>query len=337
MLRRFAKKRSRVVAVSILAGFFLLAALAQGVFSLLGRSGRGGVTQIEGDTVRIRLVCHEKRGEIIELGLEEYLVGVVAAEMPAAFPPEALKAQAVAARTYAVRRLQAPDPRVKSISLRADLSSDPAINQAWIDDAEMKRRWGASGYAGNKKKITAAVLATRGQVLTYGGALIDPVYHASCGGLGTEDSGDVWKYDIPYLRGVSCFHHPEGDNDAVAVFQLSEVDRLLGTQLAALPAAKLSSGPGGLAVTARTGTGRVKTLSFAGKTISGVELRSKLRLKSTALEWQLEKNVIRFKTKGYGHGVGMCQHGAKAMAAAGKNYEEILKHYYTGVTLARCQ
>ncbi len=286
--------------------------------------------------MRVHLLCHQNN-KIIELGLEEYIVGVVAAEMPASFPPEALKAQAVAARTYAVKRLQAPDPRIKELSLQADLSSDPAINQAWIDNEEMKKRWGITGYNTYKKKIVDAVLATRGKVLLYQGELIDPVYHASCGGNGTENSGEVWKYDIPYLQGVPCSGHPEGNKEATVVFQLNDLDRLLGTQLTALPAAKLKTGSSGLIVKEKTATGRVKTVSFAGKTISGTEVRSKLGLSSTWFSWQVENRALKFTTKGYGHAVGMCQYGAKALALAGKNYEGILLHYYTGVTLGRVE
>jgi len=330
LLRRSQRKRIKLAVIYIVAAVLVLVVLPWALYSLFGEREE---LQIQEDTIRVQLLRHESN-KIIELGLEEYIVGVVAAEMPAAFPPEALKAQAVAARTYAVKRLQVPDPRIKKISLQADLSSDPAINQAWIDNDEMKKRWGITGYNTYRNKIVSAVLETRGQVLLYGGQLIDPVYHASCGGKGTENSGEVWKYDIPYLQAVACSGHPEGNKEATAVFQLTELDRRLGTQLAALPAAKLT-GNSSLKINEKTVSGRVKSVSLAGKTISGTEVRSKLGLSSTWFSWQMEKNAIKFTTIGYGHAVGMCQYGAKALAMAGKNCEEILLHYYTGVTMGK--
>ena len=332
LLRRSRKRRIRFAALYLCVAIFVLIVLPWTLYSLFGKQEE---IHIEGDTIRVQLLCHQNN-EIIELGLEEYIVGVVAAEMPAAFPPEALKAQAIAARTYAVKRLQAPDPRIKEISLQADLSTDPAINQAWIDNNEMKKRWGLTFYNTYRKKIADAVLETRGRILLYGGQLIDPVYHASCGGIGTENSGEVWKYDIPYLKAVPCSGHPEGNKEATVVFKISELDRLLGTQLSALPAAK-RIGNSSLKINEKTASGRVKSVLFAGKTISGTDLRSKLGLRSTWFSWQLEKREVKFTTIGYGHGVGMCQYGAKALALAGKKCEEILLHYYTGVTVGRLE
>lgn len=288
---------------------------------------------IEGDRLKVRLLVHEKN-EVKELGLEEYVAGVVAAEMPAAFPLEALKAQAVAARTYAVKRLQVPDPRIKSINLRADLTSDHTVNQAWISSEEMRRRWGPVNYPLYLKKITQAVLETRGQVLIYGGQLIDPAYHASCGGCGTENSEDVWKYSVPYLRRVECNNHPAGNKEAVNVVKLSELNNALGTGLPILPAGTIQKNSGIIATAERTASGRVRTFTLGSKTISGSELRMKLGLPSTQLQWQVEKDVVKFSSRGYGHGVGMCQYGAAALAKEGKNHRDILAHYYQGTLLA---
>lgn len=290
--------------------------------------------EIREDTNKIRLYDH-LTGAVIELGLEEYVVGVVAAEMPASFHLEALKAQAVAARTYAVKRLQVPDPRVKVLSPLADISSDHLINQAWISDEEMNKRWGKWNYAANKKKIIQAVEETWGEVAIYDNQLIDPSYHASCGGIGTENSGDVWKYQVPYLQRVECRNHPKGNHETVVAMTIKNLAAKLGVKSSAVPASKVFGYTKALQVTEKTSAGRIKSLTFGGQTFTGSELRSKLDLKSTRVEWKIENDIVKFETLGYGHAVGMCQHGANAMAQDGKNYKQILRHYYQGTSLAK--
>lgn len=290
--------------------------------------------KIKSDKVKVRVLNHQTN-ELMTLGLEEYLVGVVAAEMPASFPEEALKAQAVAARTYAVKRLQVPDPRIKNLNQDADLSTNPAVNQAWISSEEMKSRWGTLGYRAYKKKIVKAVQETAGQVLVYGGQLIDPVYHSSCGGGRTENSEDVWKFAIPYLRSVPCVAHQDRHREAVHVFDLARLDNILGTSLQAVPVGKLQAGKGYLQITEKTSTGRVKAVRFGNKVLSGTELRNKLALPSTWFDLQIKGNTVIITTRGNGHAVGMCQYGAAALAEQGKNYRQILTHYYTGVGLGK--
>ena len=187
--------------------YILLFSLAMiGLPALLARgcswSGSSKTWQQQGPLVHLQL----RPGQVVALPLEEYLVGVVAAEMPAEFNPEALKAQAVAARTYTLLRLstkngnnQLPD---------ADLSTDPENFQAWIPVSEMRRRWGVLSFGYYYGKIVAAVRDTAGMVVVYHGQLIDPVYCASCGGLGTENAADVWGNDVPYLKGVACNWDP---------------------------------------------------------------------------------------------------------------------------------
>lgn len=328
-LRCFQKKKRLPVKPVICAGIIFLIIIV--IIRCIGPED--GEIKISGDTKRIRLYDH-LACKVIELGLEEYVAGVVAGEMPASFPSEALKAQAVAARTYAAKRLLVPDPRVKAMSQDADISSDPAVNQAWISDAEMKKRWGQWNYAANRKKIIEAVEATRGIVSVYGGQLIDPSYHASCGGNGTENSGDVWKYQIPYLQRVQCNNHPDANHDAVVAMSIDNLARLMEVDAEAVPASKLLGYTKGLQVKEKTPSGRIKELTFGGKTFTGAELRSRVGLKSTLADWKIEGNTVKFITRGYGHGVGMCQHGAGAFARAGWSYGQILSHYYRGTTLA---
>ncbi|MFY9173722.1 MAG: stage II sporulation protein D [Peptococcia bacterium] len=290
--------------------------------------------EIREDTNKINLYDH-LTGQVIELGLEEYVAGVVAAEMPASFHIEALKAQAVAARTYAVKRLQVSDPRVKALSPLADISSDHQINQAWISDEEMRTRWGKWNYAENKKKIVRAVEETWGEVSIYEGQLIDPSYHASCGGLGTENSGDVWKHQVPYLQHAKCGNHPEGNHEAVVAMKIDTLAKKLGVETKEVPASKIFGYTKALQVTEKTSVGRIKSLTFGGRNFTGSELRSKLDLKSTMITWKIENDVVKFETLGYGHAVGMCQHGANAMAQEGKDYRQILSHYYQGTTIGK--
>lgn len=287
---------------------------------------------LEDEKITVRLLIPEKN-ELKESGLEEYVIGVVAAEMPASFPLEALKAQAVAARTYTVKRLQVPDPRVKALNLQADISSDPVMSQAWISSEEMKKRWGAFNYFLYRKKITQAVLETRGKLLTYEGELIDPVYFSSCGGVGTENSEDVWKFAIPYLRRVPCVQHNDKHREEVRTVSLKKIDDIFGTRLNALPAAKMS-GKAGISISEKSASGRVKAMTIGGKTVTGAELRTKLGLPSTRFEWEAAGGDIKFITHGSGHGVGMCQYGAAALAESGKKYSEILAYYYTGAVLS---
>jgi stage II sporulation protein D len=311
--------------------FFLLILIPWGISLLFQDEGD---IKIKGDTARVRVLNHQTN-KLMYLGLEEYLVGVVAAEMPASFPEEALKAQAVAARTYAVKRLQVPDPRIKNLNQDADLSTNPALNQAWISSEEMKNRWGVWGYRAYKKKIVRAVQETVGQVLVYQGQLIDPVYHSSCGGGRTENSEDVWKFQIPYLRSVACVDHQDRYRETVNTIDLARLDKALGTSLQSIPVSKLQTGKNYIQVMEKTGTGRVKTMRFGNTIISGTELRSKLGLASTWFDWQVKGESILFITRGNGHGVGMCQYGAAALAEQGKDYRQILTHYYTGVGFAR--
>jgi len=286
--------------------------------------------------LEIKLWDHQ-RGSLLQLDLEEYVVGVVAAEMPASFDIEALKAQAVAARTYALRRItNGPAAQVAALHPEAQLTSDHNINQAWIDKKEREKRWG-SNFPGNEAKIRQAVGETKGIILLYEGDLIDPLYHASCGGERTEDIKNVWGKELPYLQSVKCSGHADQYEKVEAVFSLAEVDEALGTGLNALPAAAFS-GKGkeeACRVAAVTEAGRVLELVVAGKHFTGAEVRSRLNLPSAMFDVEVDKDKFKVVSRGYGHGVGMCQYGAADFAARGYNWRQILQHYYKGVQPAR--
>lgn len=285
--------------------------------------------QIPITTTDIRLYRHDT-GEIQTLPLEEYLIGVVAAEVPANFPNEALKAQAVAARTYIAQRLL-PGGLVNPTHPGADVCDDHRHGQAWISREEMMERWGKLNYYQHHYKIKRAVDSTKNKVLTYNNELITAAYHASCGGGFTENSGDIWQTNLPYLTSVPC---PScGDPHPVRniTYPLDGVSERLKTDLKALPAATGSKDV--IKVTETTSTGRPKTVAIGNQQIPATVLREQLGLRSTWFTYEISGDKITFTTTGYGHGIGMCQYGAKGLANDKKTYEEILAHYYPGTTL----
>ncbi|TEB04238.1 Amidase enhancer precursor [Pelotomaculum schinkii] len=280
-------------------------------------------------TSTVRLYLHQEN-KIKKIQLEEYLIGVVAAEMPAEFPLEALKAQAVAARTYAVKRMGTGGV-ANPLHPGADLCDDHRHGQAWLSREELKERWGTLYYYKYFYKVKTAVDETRGEVLTYQEQLIDPAYHAACGGK-TENSEDVWKFQVPYLRSVPCPYEDDPQSVQAVSISLEQVDQALGTTLAAVPASG-NKAAGEMKVIERTSSGRPKTLVVDGQQFPAVSVRDLLGLRSTNFTWKLQDGSITFTTTGYGHGVGMCQYGAKGMAEHGYTYRTILGHYYSGVEI----
>ena len=283
-------------------------------------------TQSPGTTVNMYNHLTQKTEQ---LPLEDYLVGVVAAEMPASFPVEALKAQAVAARTYIMQRMS-PGGVKNTLHPGADVSSDPKEGQAWISRAEMERRWGKIKSVEYYYKIKWAVDNTKGQVVTYKSQLIFPAFHASCGG-GTENAEEVWVTSAPYLKGVSCPYCADPNPERQVTYTLANLDQKLKTNLSAVPVSTAKNKL--LAITKETQTGRPKEIKLGNKTYSTTILREILGLRSTRITWSINADKITFTTKGYGHGVGLCQYGSKGLAEQGKSYGEILKHYYTGVEI----
>jgi stage II sporulation protein D len=301
------------------------------------------------ELLQVKLYRH-KTDEIISLPLEEYINGVVAAEMPAEFPEEALKAQAVAARTYILKRIKAGG-LANNIHPGADICDDYRHGQAWASPQEMRNRWGLINYYRYHQKIKRAVESTRGVVLTYQGQLIDPVYHSSCGGRGTENAAEVWQDEIPYLKRVSCPYCADPAPVQTVSLKTAELNYLLKTMSATvmnneniqpqhLPAKEsvnlqkekiLPS----FAVLTYTTSGRPKLVCLNNQVILATTMRDLLGLRSTDFTWETVGNKVKINTRGYGHAVGMCQYGAKGMALHGWNFAQILTHYYTGVELTK--
>lgn len=266
-------------------------------------------------------------GQVTEMDMNQYLWGVVAAEMPASFEEEALKAQAVAARTYALNKgptANHPD---------ADLCTDYNCCQAWIARADAQSNWGDRAVT-YTNKITAAVAETGNQVILYEGQLIDAVFHSSSASA-TQDAVEVWGNSVPYLQSVDS---PEGENvpnyQSQATISSQEFQGLF---LEARPEADLSGDPSTwVGDTQYNDGGSVHTITIGGVTVTGAQARQIFNLRSAAFSVSYADGTFTFDVTGFGHGVGMSQYGADAMAVAGSTYTEILQHYYTGVTVEEC-
>ena len=269
-------------------------------------------------------VYNTETEKLMQLEMETYIAGVVAAEMPASFELDALKAQAVAARTFALKRMNVPNSNVKALHSDAQISTSPTTCQAWISDDEQRERWGKD-YTKWNQKIIQAVTETAGEVLCYDGVLIDPVYHASCGGGATESAEYVWGNAKPYLVSVPC-NHPADQHSGVtmAISQAELMEKL-----------DLQSNAVNVIAEERTPSNRLKTMLVGDNTIRGSELRNALGLKSTLIDWLIIGDQMIVTTNGYGHGAGMCQNGANYYAQRGYNYQQILQHYYRGAVVQK--
>ena len=250
--------------------------------------------------------------------LEEYLTGVVLAEMPASFESEALKAQAVAARTYTQKALKTGGKHGDG-----SICTDPSCCQAYLSPAVYLEK---GGSLESLDKVRSAVQETAGLCLYYDGELIEATYF-SCSGGRTEDAVAVWGTAFPYLQSVDS---PGEENAAhftdSVTFTVEGFGNRLGLEMTNDPADWFG------AVTYTVGGG-VDTMEICGKTYPGTELRSLLGLRSTAFTVTVSENAVTFTTRGYGHRVGMSQYGADAMAVQGRTYREILAHYYPGTEI----
>lgn len=265
-------------------------------------------------------------GRIYRFDLEEYLVGVVAAEMPACFELEALKAQAVAARTLAARRMKRFGGQGCQHFANADFCDDPAEHQAWLGEVSLRKRWPGWSYFGYYNKIRRAVQESSGLIMIYQNRPIDAVFHSTCGGA-TASAKDVWNNEIPYLTRVKCDfdkHSPRYHN--TFFFTWTDLERRFKIPGALFKNIKIES---------VTSQGRVSTLSLGKQLIKGNEFRSKLGLTSTCFSWKTNDSGLSLLVKGYGHGVGLCQYGADGLAKKGWRFHQILKYYYRGITFSR--
>ncbi len=307
--------------------FVLLAVIYPAATIMLGRDRPKGDIEIELDfqdeTAYVNVYIDDG---IKEMKLEEYLVGVVAAEMPASYELEALKAQAVAARTYTLYKQNHGGCTAHT---GADICTDSSHCQAYMTVDEMEDVWGNDAEK-NLTKITEAVSSTIGEVLLYDGEEIQVFYHACAGGM-TENCENVYSEALPYL--VSVDSVGEEDYSQYSGEVTVSYDEFAAAMRAFSPSIKIDDVRTCIGDIVRFDSGRVESIKIGNETFTGREIRGIFSLDSANFTIETD-NGITFETVGYGHGVGMSQTGANSMAQGGARYEEILTHYYTGVTIA---
>ena len=271
-------------------------------------------------------LLHLSTGEVEEIDLEIYLYGVVSAEMPATYHEEALKTQAIVARTYTMYKIK-NEPKHDN----ADICDTSTCCQAYITKEERLAKWKEEEREANWNRIIEAVDSTKGKVITYNGEVINAFFHANSGGK-TEIASNVWGgKDYPYLQVVSTEGETEYTQYSSTVILSKE--ELLEKLKENHPDIQIDfNNENAIEILEYTEGERVKTVRFGNIEISGVEARQTFGLKSANFDLVFGENII-FNVRGYGHGVGLSQTGANSMAKENKNYEEIIKHFYSGVEI----
>lgn len=260
------------------------------------------------------ITVYRSNGSVINLNMTDYLIGVVSSEMPASFNLEALKAQSVLARTYALKAKQTGKKLTDTVS-----------TQSYIDIDQMKNKW-RNSFNTYYNKIKNAVENTNGEYLSYNGNYIEALYHSTNNGK-TESSLDVFGNYYPYLVSVSS----EYDKNASSYLRtismpLDTISNKLGLSL---------NNDSVISIISYTDGGNIKEININGNNFSGKKVRELLGLRSADFDISISDNNANITTRGYGHGVGMSQYGANGMANAGYSYKDILSHYYPGTTLTK--
>ncbi len=273
-------------------------------------------------------LLHTSTNKVEKIGLDEYLYGVVSSEMPASFEKEALKAQAVVARTYTLYKITNGTKKHEN----ANICDSSTCCQAWISKEKRLERWKEENRTEYWNKIVKAVSETKGKMITYNGKPINAFFHSNSGGY-TEAPLNVWGGSgYPYLKSVET----SGENaysqySSKATFTKKEFEEKIKKVHSNF---KIDfSKKECIKIKEYTEGNRVKTVQIGNLELSGVEVRTLLGLRSANFKFTIEKNNIIFEVIGYGHGVGMSQTGADSLAKQGKNYEEIIHHFYTNVKI----
>ncbi len=267
----------------------------------------------------ISVYIHDEN-KTLKMDFDKYIFGVVAAEMPAEFEYQALCAQSICARTYALKKSDA-----KSHPNKEDVCTDPKHCQAYLSNDSLKNKWGKN-YDKYKSKISDAVNNTSNLVITYNGELIDAIYHSSNNGF-TENSEEVWQAKVDYLRSVESPDENSPDYNLNVSFTPTE---LYGIIKSHYPDAVFEKGIGDIAYTQGK---KVKNITLYSLKIPGKTIREILNLKSASFDIEEYPDKVIFITHGYGHGAGMSQYGANSFAKKGYDYKDIIMHYYTGTTV----
>ena len=265
--------------------------------------------------IQVRLK-REKKNKIEKIPLEKYLIGVLAGEMPISYDMEALKAQAVAARTYTIKKIE------QNKNKEYDLV-DTTNDQVYKDEQELKEKW-EENYENNIKKIKQALEQTTGEYMIYEGKPIHAFFFSTSSGI-TENCKDVFGENLPYLVSVSSTWDEKSPsyNGEQTITKKEFCEKL------EINCEKIDI------KIERNETNSINKIIINNKEIKGTEFRFKLGLKSTNVEIEESNDMIIIKSKGYGHGVGMSQYGAKELASIGYTYDKILKYYYKGIELKK--
>lgn len=271
-------------------------------------------------------LLHSNTGEIETLSMEEYLYGVVSAEMPADYEIEALKTQAIVARTYTAYKMFKGSKHKD-----ADICDQADCCQAWISKEDRLAKWNEETRENNWQKIVSAVDETKGLIITFNGEPINAFFHSNSGGT-TEIVSNVWGgTDYPYLQSVATAGEEEYSQYSSIVTLTKEelIEKIQETH----PEAQIDFNiENQIQILEYTDSGRVKTIQIGNISISGVEARTIFGLKSAKFNVEIGENIV-FNVVGYGHGVGLSQTGADSMAKTGANYEQIINHYYSNVKI----
>lgn len=308
---------------------FLFVSLAPKPASSKPAESSGSASDASAEPIKTITTYVTSEDKVIEMDFTEYLKGVVAAEMPASFGDEALKAQAVAARSYILTRIKGYERDGTPPEHKGALTcTDPNHCKAWLSQEQLIARWGQDWMTNYWPKISADVEATKGVIMTYNGDPVNAVFHSTSSGH-TENSKDVWGGDIPYLVSVSS----PGDetspkyNSSVTLSTQEYKEKILTLK----PEAVWEDGKPLVESFEKSDAGGVTSVLTGGIRIKGTEFRTLFGLQSTHIEFEEKDEQIIMNMKGNGHGVGMSQYGANYLASQGMGYVDILKTYYTGV------
>lgn len=285
--------------------------------------------KIEYNYGRYRTVklLHKNTNEIEELELDDYLLGVVSSEMPASFEEEALKAQAVVARTYTIYKITEDNKHEN-----ADVCDDSKCCQAWISKEDRLNKWSETERDLNWIKIEEAVNSTKGKIITYDGKAINAFFHSNSGGI-TDTAAAVWGgTNYPYLQAVQTSGE-DSYKQYSSEIQITKDEFVSKIKEYHSDFVIDFNEANSIQILDYTDGERIKTIKIGNLNLAGTEVRNIFGLKSAKFQINIEGENVKFNVIGYGHGVGMSQTGADSMAKQGNNYEEIIKHYYTGVEI----
>ncbi len=271
----------------------------------------------------VTLYCTESK-TTQTLPLKDYLWGVLAGEMPASYPQEALKAQVVASYSYLLHRKESIQNHPESdFGHSGDVCDDPAHCKAYLSPADAAEKWGSDWLNSSEPILTSAVEAVLGTAVLYDNAPANTVFHAISGGK-TESAKDIWGAEIPYLQSLdSSWDQQAKDFYSKVTLSLEEFSEILNQEDCTVGEITHTNG------------GSVKTIRLGGKTYTGQEIRTLFGLRSTRFTVEFKNEQVVFKVSGYGHQVGMSQHGARVLADEGYTYQDILAYYYPHTTLEK--